>query len=93
MKDRALAIPLGLSALALWACAAAQAATPAITDLALVPELTITSDWGTTNEIQYCTNLSQGAWLPLTGLVMGDQAYLFQSSAETMGRFWLREFA
>ena len=53
---------LRLGALALATSVAAQAAAPVITSLTMVgatPQLSIQSDLVITNQIQYCTNLSQ----------------------------------
>ncbi|HVM50088.1 MAG TPA: SUMF1/EgtB/PvdO family nonheme iron enzyme [Candidatus Acidoferrum sp.] len=41
------------------------------------PQLLIQSDTGITNQIQYCTNLSQGWWLALTNVVVAESPYCF----------------
>jgi formylglycine-generating enzyme required for sulfatase activity len=77
MENRTRAIKLGVRVLALWTGLAAQAAAPEVTDIAMVPRLTIQSDSDTTNQIQYCTNLNQGWWLALTNLVVAESPYWF----------------
>jgi formylglycine-generating enzyme len=65
---------------ALWACAAAHAGTLAITNISMVgatPRFAVQSDLGVTNQIQCCTNLSQGWWLALTNLVVAERPYWF----------------
>ena len=47
---------LSLGALALGVYVAAQAAAPVINNIAMVPRLTIQSDLGITNQIQYTTD-------------------------------------
>lgn len=58
-------------------CLTAQAAPPFISNIAMVPRLTIHSDLGITNQIQYSTNLSGVNWLPLTNVVVTESPYLF----------------
>ena len=77
MKNRTTAIKLSVGALALWTGLAAQAATPVINDIAMVPRLSIQSDVGFINQIQYCTNLTQTNWLVLTNLVVTQSPYWF----------------
>jgi formylglycine-generating enzyme len=77
MKYPITALKVSLAALAVCTGLAAQAAAPAVTGITLVPRLTIQSDLGTTNQIQYCTNLSQGWWLPLTNVVVTQSPYWF----------------
>ena len=59
------------------ACAPLLAASPVITNISLVPRLTIQSDIGTTNQIQYSTNLSQSNWVILTNVVVTQSPYWF----------------
>ena len=62
MKDRTLTIKLSLCALALGTGLAARAAAPVITNLTMfggTPRFGVHSDLGFTNQIQFCTNLSQ----------------------------------
>ena len=65
--------------LAVWAAAvvAAFGQTPVITNLALVPRLTIHSPLGVTNQIQYTNRLSGSNWLVLTNLVVTQSPYWF----------------
>ena len=48
---------MGLCALGLGACVAAHAAAPQITGIAMVPQLTIQSDVGVTNQIHRNTRV------------------------------------
>ena len=77
MKTKSRTTSIGLCALALGAAVAAQAAAPTITDIAMVPRLTIQSDVGITNQIQYTNNLSQSNWAVLTNLVVTQSPYYF----------------
>ena len=77
MKTKSRTISIGLCAWALGATVAAQAAAPLITDLAMVPRLTIQSDVGTTNQIQYTNNLGQSNWAVLTNVVVTQSPYYF----------------
>jgi hypothetical protein len=55
-------ISIGLCALTLWATLPARAAAPVITNITMVgatPQFGVQSDVGVTNQVQYCTNLSQ----------------------------------
>lgn len=70
MNPRTRAMKLGLGAMALGVCMVAQAATPVIANIAMVPRLTIEGDVGSTNQIQYSTSLSQTNWVVLTDLVV-----------------------
>ncbi len=71
------AVNLGLGAFALGACMAAQAGAPVITNIAMVPRLTIRSDLGITNQIQYTLNLGQPNWTTLTNLLVTQSPYWF----------------
>jgi hypothetical protein len=79
VKNISRTISIGLGALALGAAVAAQGAAPVITDTAMVPRFTFTiqSDLAVTNQIQYCTNLSQTNWEVLTNLVVTQSPYWF----------------
>jgi lysophospholipase L1-like esterase len=69
---------LALSA-ALWPVVV-QAAAPVITNVTMVgatPQFGVHSDLGIINQIQYCTNLSQGWWLALTNVVVEHSPYWF----------------
>lgn len=69
---------LGITVAAHRASAAAtNAAVPVITNIAMVPRLTIQSIVGTTNQIQYRTNVSQTNWIVLTNLVVTQSTYWF----------------
>jgi hypothetical protein len=48
-----------------------------ITNIAMVPRLTIQSPVGITNQIQYVTDLSQTNWIVLTNLVVTEKQYWF----------------
>ena len=74
------ALSAGVCPLALWLSVTAQAIPLAITDIAVLdgnPQLTIQSDIGITNQIQYQTNLNQSGWLALTNLVVTQSPYGF----------------
>jgi formylglycine-generating enzyme len=74
------AMKLSLCALALGADAAADAGAPVITNITMVgstPQFGVHSDLGITNQVQYCTNLTQGWWLALTNLVVAESPYWF----------------
>jgi formylglycine-generating enzyme len=72
---------ISLCALAVGAGAAAQAAAPAITNVAMVPRLSIVSDVGAADQIEYCTHLGQSNWVVLTNLVVTQSPYLFVDMA------------
>jgi hypothetical protein len=55
----------------------AKEAVPVITNVAMVPRLTVQSPVGITNQIQYLTNLSQTNWVVLTNLVVTEKQYWF----------------
>jgi hypothetical protein len=55
----------------------ANGAVPVITNIAMVPRLTVQSPVGITNQIQYLTNLSQTNWVVLTNLVVTEKQYGF----------------
>jgi sulfatase modifying factor 1 len=80
MKTRTQWIKLGLGALALGVGVAAQAVAPVIQSIEMVganPRLGIQSDVGSTNQIQYSTNLGQTNWTVLTNLVVTASPYWF----------------
>src|ERR1017187_9369227 len=62
---------------ALWAGAATGVAADRVTGLAMVPQLTIQGTLGATDQIQYCTNLSQPNWVPLTNVLVQETNYCF----------------
>jgi formylglycine-generating enzyme required for sulfatase activity len=73
-------IKLSLCALALGTGPAAQGAALVITNITMVgatPRFAVLSNVGITNQIQYCTNLSQGWWLALTNVVVAQSPYWF----------------
>lgn len=72
-----LELKLHLGTLALGFCLTAQAAAPVITNIAMVPRLTIQSDVGVTNQIQYTLSLGQPSWTTLTNLVVTQSPYWF----------------
>jgi formylglycine-generating enzyme len=68
-----------------WACTAAQAAAPVITNITMVgatPQFAVQSDLSITNQIQYCTNLNQTNWVVLTNLLVVQSPYWFADVAE-----------
>ena len=77
LKNRTNGLKLGVGALALGVCVAAQAAAPAITAIAMVPRLSIQSELGITNQIQYATSLGQTNWMVLTNVVVAASPYWF----------------
>ncbi len=62
---------------ALWAGAATGPAAEQVTDIAMVPRLSIEGTVGATDQIQYCTNLSQANWVVLTNLLVQETNYSF----------------
>ncbi|MEK7685488.1 MAG: SUMF1/EgtB/PvdO family nonheme iron enzyme, partial [Verrucomicrobiota bacterium] len=56
--------------------ALAQPASPEIEDIALVPRLTIRSELGVTNVIEYAEALATNQWLVLTNLVVTNNPYV-----------------
>jgi sulfatase modifying factor 1 len=77
MKTQTRAAKLSLGVLALGLCVTAQAASPAIANIAMVPRLTIQSDVGSTNQVQYSTDLNQTNWTVLTNLVVTQSPFWF----------------
>jgi formylglycine-generating enzyme len=77
MKTQTRAAKLSLGVLALGLCVTAQAASPAIMNIAMVPRLTIQSDVGSTNQIQYSADLNQTNWTVLTNLVVMQSPFWF----------------
>jgi formylglycine-generating enzyme len=65
------------AAFALLGAPSAQAASPTLTGIALVPRLTIQSDTNVLNQIQYTNALSSGTWTTLTNLVVTQSPYWF----------------
>ncbi len=71
---------ISLCVLALYTGVAVQAqaeTVPAIKNFALVPWLTIQSEVGYTNQIQYTNKLTQNNWAVLTNLVVTQSPYWF----------------
>ena len=56
--------------LAVTASVAAHGQAPVITNIAMVPRLTIASDVGVTNQIEYATKLPATNWVVLTNLLV-----------------------
>ena len=80
LKNRTNGLKLGVGALALGVCVAAQAAAPAITNITMVgttPQFRVQSDLGITNQIQYATSLGQTNWMVLTNVVVAASPYWF----------------
>jgi hypothetical protein len=55
----------------------AQAAVPVVTEIVMVPRLTIQSDLGITNQIQYSSDLSATNWTILTNVTVVQSPYWF----------------
>src|ERR1017187_3064072 len=70
---------------ALWAGAATGVAADRVTGLTMVPQLTIEGTFGATDQIQYCTNLSQRNWVPLTNLLVQATNYSFVDVGAPLG--------
>jgi len=71
-------------ALCVWTALAAHGAAPLIKSLTLTgatPHLTIQSDVGGTNQIQYKTNLTQAVWTVVTNIVVAQSPYQFVDAA------------
>jgi formylglycine-generating enzyme len=81
MNRHLLAIRTALSALALWTCVAVNAelvaTTNSITDIAMVPRLTIQSAVSVTNQIEYRTSLDEANWVVLTRLLVTNSPYVY----------------
>jgi formylglycine-generating enzyme len=59
---------------------AAQGAVPVITNITMfgaTPRFGVHSDLGITNQVQYCTNLSQSNWVVLTNQLVAQSPYWF----------------
>lgn len=66
-----------------------QTGPPAITNIFMVPTLTITSDINVINQIQYSTDLAQSNWVVLTNVVVVQSPYIFVDiSATNSARFY-----
>src|ERR1039457_4593671 len=85
MKIPLQAMKIGLCALGLGAGVAVHAQPSIITNIAMVPWLTIESQVGWTNQIQYSPNLSQTNWTALTNLVVIESPYWFFDVGATSG--------
>lgn len=68
---------IGLALMLITATPRAVAAPPAITNLVLVPSLTIESDLGVTNQILFSTALATNEWSVLTNLLVTGSPYRF----------------
>lgn len=55
----------------------AQPASPQIEDIAMVPRLTIRSELGVTNAIEYAEEVATNQWLVLTNFVVTNNPYFF----------------
>src|ERR1035437_7180886 len=79
MKIPFQAFKICLCALGLGACVAvhAQSSTNTITNIVMVPWLTIQSQVGTTDQIEYSTDLGQTNWTVLTNSVVRNSRYNF----------------
>jgi formylglycine-generating enzyme required for sulfatase activity len=80
MRNISKTMSFGLGALALGTALAAQGAAPVITNFTMAgaaPQFGVQSDLGITNQVQYCTNLSQTNWVVLTNLLVTQSPYRF----------------
>jgi hypothetical protein len=77
MRIRQEPVRNSLFATVLWAALAAQAAPPVVSNIGMVPRLTIQSDPGATVQIQYCTDLLQSNWMALSNVVVAQSPYWF----------------
>jgi hypothetical protein len=62
-----------------------QAAAPLINNIFMVPMLTIQSDVGVTNQIQFSTNLASSNWVALTNFLVVQSPYVFVDLSATSG--------
>ena len=83
MRLRTAIICLGFLTLALGLVATAQALPPAITDITVAPRLTIESDIGASNRIEYKTNLAQSSWMTLAAATVVESPYWLVDVAES----------
>jgi hypothetical protein len=60
-----------------------HASPPVISNIYSIPALTIQSDVGITNQIQYSTNLSVSNWTVLTNLFVSQSPYVFVDTTAT----------
>jgi formylglycine-generating enzyme required for sulfatase activity len=66
----------------------AQSALLSITSISMVggrPQLVVQSDAGLTNQLEYCTNLSQGWWLGLTNVLVAQSPYALVDGTTSAG--------
>lgn len=77
VKSVTRGVGAGISVAVLVAGFASNGAVPVITNIAMVPRLTIQSPAGITNQIQYTTNSTQTNWLVLTNLLVTQTQYWF----------------
>lgn len=82
MRTRTAIIELGRLALTLGLVTTAQALPPTITDITMAPRLTIESEIGTANRIEYKTNLAQSFWMTLTTRTVVESPYWLVDAAE-----------
>ena len=78
MKTESRTDSLGLCTLAVGACLAAHAAAPVITNITLFganPRLSIQSEVGLINQIEYSTNLGLTSWTVLTNVEVAQSNY------------------
>ena len=78
MKTESRTASLGLCALAVGACLAAHAAAPVITNITLFganPRLSVQSEVGLINQIEYSTNLGLTSWTVLTNVEVAQSNY------------------
>ncbi len=88
MRTKSRITRVGLCALALGVCVAAQAAASVITNITLIgsnPCLGIRSDVGVINRVQCSTNLGQTNWVVVTNLVVSQSGYEFVHTTPPAG--------
>jgi hypothetical protein len=73
------------SAFWLGASTLVQASAPVIDNISMVPNLTIQSDIGVTNQIQFSTNLIESNWVALTNILVVQSPYSFVDTSATSG--------
>ena len=83
---------IALLLLSLLPVGLARAAVPVITNILMVPCLTIQSDTGTTNQIQYATSLSPSNWITLTNIAVVQSPYIFVDLTATGSQRFYRVF-
>jgi formylglycine-generating enzyme required for sulfatase activity len=84
MRLRVDTYRIAVCVLGLWRTLAVRGAAPLIKSLVLAggtSHLTIQSDVGSTNQIQYKTDLAQASWTVVTNIVVPQSPYVFVDAA------------